>query len=125
MPAFGTAHSVKAMRTMRLRVPRDATIGLDIKQQTLNFVVSVPTEEDPVVAQVHATAYTAVENDSPATYRDSTNKDLLTESCPDCKVMATISKGEKFRESVSAKIIMCCRYIVVVNRHGETKWKSQ
>lgn len=42
---FGTAHSVEAVRTMRIRVPRKMSIGLDIKQQSINFVINAPTEE--------------------------------------------------------------------------------
>jgi hypothetical protein len=95
---FGTAHSVEAARTMRIRVPRKVSLGLDMKQQSLNFVVSAPTEVDPVRAQVHATAVTAVHSDAPAALRDQAIVDLLKETCPQCKGIAVISKGEKYRE---------------------------
>jgi len=95
---FGTAHSVEAVRTMRIRVPRKISLGLDMKQQSINFVVSAPTEDDPIMAQVHATAITAVHSDAPAAMKDNEIIDLLHQSCPTCKGIAMISKGEKFRE---------------------------
>lgn len=74
------------------------SIGLDIKQQSLNFVINAPTEEDPIVAKVHATAVTSVLNDAPASLRDQEIVDLLHQTCPACKGNAIISKGEKYRE---------------------------
>jgi hypothetical protein len=95
---FGTAHSVEAVRTMRIRVPRKVTVGLDLKQYSMNFVVFAPHEDDPLVAKVHATAVTAVHSDAPASMKDNEIVDLLHQSCPTCKGVAIISKGEKFRE---------------------------
>ncbi|XP_021958023.1 vitellogenin-like isoform X2 [Folsomia candida] len=95
---FGTAHSVEAARTIRIRIPRKISLGLDVKQQSVNFVISAPTEDDPVLAQVHATAVTAVHSDTPAAMKDQDIIDLLHQTCPTCKGMAMISKGEKFRE---------------------------
>jgi hypothetical protein len=74
------------------------SIGLDLKQQSVNFVINAPTEEDPIVAKVHATAVTSVRSDSPAALRDQETVDLLHQSCPDCKGIEIISKGEKYRE---------------------------
>jgi hypothetical protein len=95
---FGTAHSVEAVRTIRIRIPRKISLGLDVKQQSVNFVISAPTEDDPVMGQVHATAVTAVHSDTPAAMKDQEIIDLLHQTCPTCKGMAMISKGEKFRE---------------------------
>ncbi|OXA36580.1 Vitellogenin-5 [Folsomia candida] len=98
MAPFGTAHSVEALRTLRIRIPRKITFGLDVKQQSINFAISAPTEDDPIMAQVHATAVTSIHSDTPATMNDNKIVDLLHESCPLCKGMEVISKGEKFRE---------------------------
>jgi hypothetical protein len=95
---FGTAHSVEAVRTLRMRLPRKVSIGLDMKQQSINFVVSAPTEDDPVLSQHHATAVTAVHSDAPASMKDKDIVDLLRQTCPTCKGLAMISKGEKYRE---------------------------
>jgi hypothetical protein len=95
---FGTAHSVEAARTIRVRIPRKISIGLDIKQQSVNFVVSAPHEDDPMLAQVHAAAVTAVHSDAPASLKDNEIVDLLHQTCPSCKGLALITKGEKFRE---------------------------
>jgi hypothetical protein len=95
---FGTAHSVEAVRTMRLRMPRKMTVSVDMKNMGLNFAVAAPTEEDPMYAQVHATTVTAVHSDAPAAMKDNEIIDLLHETCPDCKGMTVISKGEKYRE---------------------------
>jgi hypothetical protein len=95
---FGTAHTVEAVRTLRIRVPRKISIGLDIKQQNVNFVLTTPTQDDPLLAQVHATAFTSIQSDAPATLKDQEAIDLLHESCPECKGVAIISKGQKFRE---------------------------
>jgi hypothetical protein len=95
---FGTAHSVEAVRTMRIRVPRKITLGVDMKQQSVNFVISAPHDDDPVMAQVHATAVTAVHSDAPASMQDSKIVDLLHETCPACKGLVMITKGEKYRE---------------------------
>ncbi|ODN03788.1 Vitellogenin-2 [Orchesella cincta] len=99
LPAFGSAHTVRAVRTLRIRVPRKMSIGLDIKQQSVNFVISAPTEDDPVVAKVHASASTEVHNDAPASLRDTEIVDLLHQTCPACQGVAQISKGEKYRET--------------------------
>lgn len=98
LTAFGTAHSVEAVRTMRIRIPRKVSLGLDMKQQSINFVVSAPTEEDPMLAQVHATTVTAVHSDAPAAMKDNEIVDLLHQTCPACKGMTMITKGEKYRE---------------------------
>jgi len=95
---FGTAHSVEAVRTMRIRVPRKLSLGVDVKQQSVNVVFSAPTEADPVLAQVHATAVTAVHSDAPASMKDNEIVDLLHQTCPECKGIAQITKGEKYRE---------------------------
>jgi hypothetical protein len=95
---FGTAHSVEAVRSMRIRLPRKISIGLDMKQQSVNFVLSIPTQEDPIKAQIHATAFTAIQSDVPAALKDKETVDLLHQTCPECKGIAVISKGEKFRE---------------------------
>jgi hypothetical protein len=95
---FGTAHSVEAVRTLRIRVPRKVSLGLDIKQQSINFVVSAPHEDDPMMAQIHATAVTAVHSDAPASMKDNEIVDLLHQTCPACKGLVMISKGEKYRE---------------------------
>jgi hypothetical protein len=94
---FGTAHTVEAVRTMRIRLPRKVTVSLDMKNYGLNFVVSTPTEEDPLLAQMHATVVTAVHSDAPAAMRDNEIVDLLHETCPECKGMVMVSKGEKYR----------------------------
>lgn len=98
LSAFGTAHTVEAIRSLRIRIPRKISIGLDIKQQSINFVVDTPKKDDPIMAQVHATAFTAIQSDAPASLKDQETVDLLHESCPECKGIAIISKGEKYRE---------------------------
>lgn len=99
LPQFGTAHSVEAVRTLRARVPRKITIGFDMTQKSLNFVMSAPTIEDPVMAAVHATVQTAIHSDTPAALNDQTVIDLLHQTCPACEGATIVSKGEKYRET--------------------------
>lgn len=97
-PAFGTLHAVTAVRTYRARAPRHVTLGLDLKQYSLNFAAETPTEEDPFVVMVHATAFTQVKSDLGA-LKDATAVQLLKTSCPACQPITTITKGESFRGS--------------------------
>lgn len=98
LPAFGSMHSVVAVRTMRIRVPRHVTIGVDFKQYALNFEATTPTEDDPVMGMVHAAAFTNVKSDL-GPHKDSTVYALLKGSCPTCEVFAHITKGDNHRGS--------------------------
>lgn len=100
MPAFRSMHSVTAYRTLRARLPRNVQIGIDAKQMSLNFVVNAPTEEDPSVVMVHSTAVTSVHSNRPVRHLDAELvAKILTSSCPACKGVAIITKGDKYRET--------------------------
>jgi len=92
LPAFGSMHTVAAYRTLRVRVPRHFNLGLDMKQMSLTFGVDTPTEEDPIIAQVHAAAATYVRSDQ-GNFKNQEVKDLLKASCPACEQLTIISKG--------------------------------
>lgn len=96
LPAFGTLHAVSAVRTYRARQPRHATLGIDMKQQSLTFTSDTPTEEDPLVVQVHAAAYTQVKSDL-GSHKDASAVAMLKASCPTCEAATVISKGAEFR----------------------------
>jgi hypothetical protein len=96
LPAFGTLHAVTAVRTYRARDPRHTTLGLDLKQQSLTFSAETPTEEDPFIVMVHATAFTQVKSDL-GTPKDAAAVALLKASCPNCSPVAIISKGADAR----------------------------
>jgi hypothetical protein len=104
MPAFGSIFSVTAYRTRRVRLPRKFSLGLDLKQiaqQTyvINAAAEVPTEEDPAVIMIHASAVTTITADPSVRYRANNVAGLLTSSCPTCKPLAVISKGDKYRDT--------------------------
>lgn len=96
MPAFGSMHTVTALRTLRARLPRHFNLGVDMKQMSLTFGVETPTVEDPIIAMVHATAYTSLRSDQ-GTFKNAEVKELLKASCPTCATYAVITKGQSQR----------------------------
>lgn len=96
LPAFGSLHAITAVRTYRARAPRHVVLGVDMKQYSLTFSGEVPTEEDPFIVQVHATAFTQVKSDL-GPLKDQSAVDLLKASCPTCQPMVRVTKGEQYR----------------------------
>jgi hypothetical protein len=95
-PAFGTQHSVIAIRTFRARLPRKFSFSLDYKALTLNINAETPTKEDPILAMIHATAGTKVFTDG-RSQNIKEGEELLKTSCPNCQHWEVISKGAAHR----------------------------
>ena len=88
---------------MRIRAPRHVTLGLDVKQMSLNVVANVPKEDDPALAMVHASVVTSVIPTVVQRYKDNNIDAILQPS--GSRSIAVVSKGEKYRESVRMHFI--------------------
>jgi len=118
LPAFGSMHSVVAVRTLRIRLPRQVTMGFDWKNYAFNFDISTPTEENPAIAMTHATSFTNVKSDQ-GPHKDQTVHSLLKGSCPNCQIFTQISKGAEHRKGRRIGIAPIEKFMSGIKRGAE------
>ncbi|CAG7829781.1 unnamed protein product, partial [Allacma fusca] len=91
-PALAMTHSVAAYRAFRFRIPRNFHFSLDTKEGIFNFSLSIPKQDDPVLAVAGAATYTSY-------YRDGHLR--FVAAVPGIGTSATkVSKGRKFSRNI-------------------------